>query len=181
MSFARYQSWCGPEGRGFYGSKPCARPRAVQYTIRRPASPIHSMHFNFNYSAIYRLLCRSQPFSRQRKQSHKMSRRRASGSRGPHLSSRDAQSVFETILPARPVAIDSFIVTACALRRGQSSSTWRRASCSLRTPGHSPGRHQRALLYSPLLQDIGWNEPLVNEHVLGPHGEIDVHHDHAHI
>ena len=30
---------------------------------------------------------------------------------GPHLSSRDAQSVFETILPARPAAVDCLVVT----------------------------------------------------------------------
>ena len=31
---------------------------------------------------------------------------------------------------------------------------------------------------APVHQDIGWNEPLFNKHVLGRHGESDVHHDH---
>ena len=81
----------------------------------------------------------------------KMSGRHAPDGGGPHLSSRDSQSVFETILPVRPVAGRLLYRDVCALRRGQSSSKWRRASCSPRTPG----RHQRALLCSPLLQDIG--------------------------
>ena len=51
---------------------------------------------------------------------------------GLHLSSRDAQSVFETILPAWPVAVRQLYRDACALRRGQSSSAWRRASSTFR-------------------------------------------------
>ena len=30
---------------------------------------------------------------------------------------------------------------------------------------------------APVHKDIGWNEPLFNKHVLGSHGESDVHHD----
>ena len=42
--------------------------------------------------------------------------RRASDDGGPHLSNRDAQSVFETILPARPAAVRLLGRDACALR-----------------------------------------------------------------
>ena len=81
---------------------------------------------------------------------------------GPHLSSRDAQSVFETILPARPAAVRLLGRDACALHSDQSFSTWRTGSSTPRMPGRSPWRHQQALLCSPLLQDISWNEPLSN-------------------
>ena len=46
----------------------------------------------------------------------------------------------------RPVAVRQLYRDACTLRRGQSSSAWRRASCSPRMPGRSPWRHQQALL-----------------------------------
>ena len=68
---------------------------------------------------------------------------------------------FETILSARPVAVRLLYLDACVLHRGQRSSGWRTGSSTPRLPVRSPGRHDRALLCSPLLQDIGWNDALL--------------------
>ena len=86
----------------------------------------------------------------------------------------------ETLSPfSRPFCLrgmqlfDCLVVTLALFVEARA---WRTGSSTPRTSGRSPGRHQRALLCSPLLQDISWNE-----HVFGRHGEKDVHHDHANV
>ena len=106
LNIARYRSWCGPEGRGFYGGEPCARPR-----------------FFFSSQRVYRLLCRSRPFSRKRDLT-------VSLAAAWHIKVGELglRSQVVKLFSGDPIRL--FYHDTCALRRGQSSSTWRKASCS---------------------------------------------------